>query len=229
MAIRHLTIAVLCCAHFLAAHAQIAFVKDAPFQATRITTNNQSGELVTTEARVGRSSNGSTYQEFLDARTGAVQMVLIADVSRRKTISLNLRTGTYTTGDLSVSSVPGAPTPDEIKKLIDVIKTLKPMRSSMEDVGTTTTPLGVRTQDGFMETGQRLVLDSLPLGSHLKEKVWESWSIPSLGVTVENTGFDDNNKPSASVKLINIQTKEPDPNLFEIPPRFTLWTPPSSK
>jgi hypothetical protein len=223
--IKHLAIIALCCIPSLAVNAQISYVKGAPFQATKITTNSHSGESVTRQALVGRSSNGSTYEEFLDAKTGTPQAILISDVPRRRRIALYFTTGTYTMGDFSPPSVPDAATPNEVKKSIEIVKKLQPMRSSMEGVGATATPLGIRTQDGFVESGKRLVLDSIPTGSSLKEKIWESWWIPALSITVENTGFDDNNMPSMSTRLTNIQTTEPDPNLFEIPPGFTLAKP----
>lgn len=168
---RHLSIAVLCCTLSTAANAQISYVKGAPFQATKITTNSHSGEPVTSQALVGRNSDGSTYEEFLDAKTGTVQMILVSNVPRQKRFALYLKTKTYTMGDFSPPSVPDAPTPVEVKKSIDAAKTLQPMRSSMGGVGTTVTPLGVRTQDGLLESGQRLVLDSIPPGSNLKEKI----------------------------------------------------------
>jgi hypothetical protein len=50
-----------------------------------------------------------------------------------------------------------------------------------------------------------------------------------LAITVENTGFVEGDKVLISIKLSNIQTTEPDPSLFQIPPDYIPWPTQASK
>jgi hypothetical protein len=209
---------VLCAFFSGVAGAQISAVKGTPFQATKTMSALSDGKFSTISHIVARNSNGSTYEEMPDRETGAPAMIIICDAVNGRTIVLDVKLKFYTVTPAPSPPVPNAPSPEEVQKSIEYVKTLKGSHTSQD--GVETTVLGVRTQEGFIESGQRTVMQTLPPSSKLKEKVWEIWSIPSLSITAETTGFDTDNKPVQTTKITNIQTTEPDPNLFEIPPGY---------
>jgi hypothetical protein len=229
MSVRHFALCALVCLAVSAVNAQIAMTRGAPFEATRTVSVNRPGEQFTTSCTVARSSNGSLYQEVPDNKTGTPGLILISDVPGRRTIVLDVKKKFYTIGELSLSSVSDGPSPEDVQKRIDQSKTQQPIHSSQDGIDITITPLGLRTQEGFIENGQRRVMSSALPSSKLKEKIWESWWIPALNINVENTAFDDDNKPVQTTKLTNIRTIEPHPSLFEIPPGYALSPPPPSR
>ncbi len=209
---------VLCAITSGVAAAQIGLVKGTPFQATKTRSDLIDGKFSTYSHIIARNSNGSTYEEMPDRETGAPAMIIIHDVVNGRTIGLDLKLKFYTVTPAPNPPVPDASSPEEIQKSIAYVKTLKGSHTSQD--GVETTVLGVRTQDGFLESGQRTVMQTLPPSSKLKEKVWEIWWIPELSITAETTGFDADNKPVQTTKITNIRKTEPDPSLFEIPPGY---------
>jgi hypothetical protein len=208
------------------AAAQISIVKGAPFQATKTMPVLSGGKFSTVSHIIARSSNGSTYEEMPDRETGAPAMIIVRDAVNGRTIVLDVKLKFYTVASTPFPSVPDAPSPEEVQKSIEYVKTLKGTHTSQD--GVETTVLGVRTQDGFIESGQRTVMQILPPSSKLREKVWETWWIPALSITAETTGFDADNKPAQTIKITDIQTKESDPSFFEIPPGYTVSPAPPS-
>lgn len=203
--------------HVAVLYAQVSSIRGLPLEATKVKTEFREGEPFSRTSRIARSSNGSVYEETRDSRTGEIVMVHVIDPAGQRAISLDVKHKFYFIQPFTLSSIPNAPSPEDLQKYIDSLKTLRPTHTSENGYETESTPLRFRTQDGFLEVGRRTELETLPPSSGLKERVWEDWTIPALAVTAENIGFGANGKPELTVKLTNIQTTEPDPRLFEIP------------
>jgi len=178
---------------------------------------------------VARSSNGSTYEEVIDPKTGEINAIQILDALGRRSIFLDVKRRFYGIYPAKFAPLGNAPSKEALEKHIEVLKTLKPTRTVEDGYDTETTYLGFRTQDGFLEFGRRMVFDSVPASSRLQQKIWEDWTVPALSITIEKTGFDADHKPVQIIRLSNIRTEEPDPRLFEIPPGYTPWPANSSK
>jgi len=91
------------------------------------------------------------------------------------------------------------------------------------------TDLGHRTIKGIDVIGQRDVFTSMkPDGkSGSKRKVTrtvESWSNPSMCLTMEVVTRDSDNNTSRN-ETTSVSTQEPDPSLFRIPSGYTLSNP----
>lgn len=223
-------LALLVCACWLvpiSADAQLALIQGAPFTATRTRVINDGEQSYSVSGRVARSSNGSTYEEMPDHKTGEIFLIAIWDVPGQRSVLLDLKRKQYSVKPQSVR-VGQIASGDALRDQIEYLKTLKPYQTAMDN-GTTgeVTPLGFRTQDGFVEFGRRTVFELRPT-STLKSKVWEEWTVPALQLTVENTGFNAEGKPASVTRLTDIQTKEPDAHLFEIPSDFTPLTVPGA-
>jgi hypothetical protein len=210
------------------ARAQIDMIKTAPFEAVR-TISHAGSEHFTVSCKVARRSNGSTYQEMPDSRTGSTAYIMIQDAPGKRSILLDIRRKSYSITELSISSIPEARSPEQLQRLIERIKTQEPIHGLQDGVNVTTTSLGLRTRDGFIENGQRRVMERPPASSLLKEQIWETWWIPALNVQVEQSGFDADNKVAQTTKLTDIRRTEPDPRLFEIPPDYVPSPPPPSR
>lgn len=217
----------LCALAFSTADAQlIPVMRGAPFQATKTLTINRPGEQYTVSSVAARSSDGSTHEEIPDLRTGAPAYILIADVPGMRRIFLDVKRKLYTVSELTESFLSNAPAPDQLQKRIDGLKTLTATHDSQDGYERTTTPLGFRTQDGFITFGSRTVYERLPPSSKLTEKIWETWWMPALSLDVEKVGIGADDKPVSTTKFTNIHTKEPDTSLFEIPAGYVLLPPP---
>jgi hypothetical protein len=217
----------LCALAFNTANAQpVPLMKGAPFQGTKTRTVNQPGEQYTVSSVVARSSDGSTYEEIPDRQTGTPVFILISDAPGMRHIFLDVKRKIYVISPLTPASIPNAPTPDLLQKNLDFLKTLKASHESQDGNEITKTPLGFRTQDGFVVYGTRSVYERLPASSKLTEKIWEDWWIPALGLDVEKTGIGADGKPAQIIKFTNIHAKEPDASLFEIPSGY-VPSPPS--
>lgn len=216
----------LCALAFNTANAQpVPLMKGAPFQGTKTRTINQPGEQYTVSSVVARSSDGSTYEEIPDRQTGTPVFILISDAPGMRRIFLDVKRKFYSVQPFS-ESIPNAPTPDQLQKNLDFLKTLTATHESQGGYVITKTPLGFRTQDGFVVYGTRSVYERLPPSSKLTEKIWETWWIPALNLDVEKTGIGTDGKPVQTTKFTNILIKEPDASLFEIPAGY-VPSPPS--
>ena len=223
-------IVFLCAAGFGTTDAQLVTVmKGAPFQATKTLTVNQPGEQYTVSSVVARGSDGSTYEELPDIRTGAPEIIFLADAPGMRRIVLDVKRKFYSIQPFLESSIPNAPTPDQLQKNLDSLKTLKASHDSQDGYEVTKTPLGFRTQDGFVAYGTRRVYERVPPSSKLTDKIWEDWWMPALSLDIEKTGIGANNKPTHATKFTNIRTKEPDASLFEIPANYVAWPLPPSQ
>jgi hypothetical protein len=227
--IRHSLIFVFCCICVVPGSAQIPLIKGSPFEATKTRTVSLPDDSFSVSGRVARSSNGNTYEEIPNSKTGEINAIRIVDVLEQRSIFLDVKRKFYWIQPISLSPVGDAPSKEASQKNIEFLRAWKGAHTSDNGVETETTPLGFRTQEGFLEFGRRIVFDRMPSSWSLKEKVWEDWSIPALAITVENTGFDNDNKPSNITRLSNIRTTEPDPHLFEIPPGYSSGPVRSSK
>lgn len=216
--IRYLLILVFCSLSAMTANAQLSLVKGLPFEATRTRIVDLPGNNYTVSGTVARSSNGSTYEEHQNPKTGEIDLITITDVPGNRAIFLDVKRRFYSIQLLNLSPVGNRPSNEALQKYVE---TLKPTHTVDDGYDTETTYLGFRTQDGFLEFGRRMVFDSVPASSTLKEKIWEDWTIPALSLTVEKTGFDSDNKPVQVTKFSDIRTEEPDPGLFEIPPGYS--------
>lgn len=221
MRIRYSLLLLFCCIGVISARAQLALVKGSPFEATRTRIINRPSENFSVSGRVARSSNSSIYEELPNIKTGEITLIHILDVPGQRDIFLDVKHRFYSIQPLSLSSIGNLSSSEAQQKYIEFLRTWKGSHTSDNGVETEKTSLGFRTQDGFLEFGTRTVLDHMPPSWSLKEKVWEDWSIPALSITVEKTGFDNENRPSSITKLSNIRTTEPDPHLFEIPQDYS--------
>lgn len=212
---------VCCCIGVAPVSAQLILIKGAPVEAIKTRIVSIEGNSFTTSGTVARSSNGSTYEEFPDRKTGEIDLIHIDDIPGQRSIALDVKRKLYYIQPMPFSKIGNIASKEDLQKNIESLNTLKPAHTSENGVETEETYLGFRTQDGFLEFGRHTVYEHLPSSWALSQKVWEDWSIPSLMITVEKTGFDDNNQPVNITRLSNIQTKEPDPHLFEIPPGYS--------
>jgi hypothetical protein len=203
----------------------VNMIKGAPFRATKTVTVNRPGDQHTVSSIVARNSDGSIYEEIPDLRTGTPAYIVISDAPDMRSILLDVKRKLYSVNVFAPSLISNTQTPDQLQKQIDRLKTLKATRDSQDGYEVTTTPLGFRTQDGFVVFGTRRVYESLPPSSKLTEKIWETWWMPALNLNVEKTGIGADNKPASITKFTNVQAKEPDASLFEIPPDY-LPSPP---
>jgi hypothetical protein len=216
----HLAVGALLCA--LTAFAlqpvvPIQNMKGAPFQATLVQIDNRTGHHITKAGTVARSSNGSTYWEMAD-ETGAIALIMIQDTPGRRSISLDVKNKFYSIAPFDPPSpFPDPPSPGVAQKMIAQCDGKRTSHTSGDGYDSTSVSLGVRTQGGFTECGQRVVYTQIPTTSHLSAKIWESWMIPASSLTVEYIGFDDSNQPLITQKLTDIRAEEPDPSLFGIP------------
>lgn len=230
--IRYSLVLVFCGLSALIANAQMSLVKGVPFEATRTRIINLPGDNYTVSSMVARSSNGSTYKEHRDPKTGELDLINIIDVPGNRGIVLDVKHKFYSIQPLNLATVGSRSSDEAQQKYVEYLKTLKPTRTQEEGYETETTPLGFRTQNGFLEFGRRMVFDNVSPSSSigsLKQKTWEDWWAISLSIFVEKIGFDADNKPVQITKISNIRTEEPDPRLFEIPPGYTPWPVHSSK
>jgi hypothetical protein len=205
----------------VSARAQLGLIKGSPCEATKTKTVSLPDDSFSVSSRVARSSNGSTYEEVPSRKTGEIVLIHILDVPGKRSIILDVKRKFYWIQPMSLPPTSNLSSAEALQKYIEFLKTWKGDHTSDNGVETERIPLGFRTQDGFLEFGVRTVFDHLPSSWTLKEKVWEDWSIPTLAIPVEKTGFDSNNKPDQITKYSNIQTTEPDPHLFEIPQDYS--------
>ena len=211
---------VFFCMGVVPASAQMSLIKGSPFEAIKTRTVNLPGNSFSVSGRVARSSNSSTYEEIPNIKTGEINMIHILDAPGQRSIFLDLKHKVYWIQPASLS-IGNLPSKEVLQKYIEFLRMWKGDHNLDNEVETEATPLGFRTQDGFLEFGRRIVYDHMPSSWSVKEKVWEDWSIPALAITVEKTGFDSNNKPDQITRYSDIRTTEPDPDLFEIPPGYS--------
>jgi hypothetical protein len=217
----------LCSLALNTANAQsVPLMKGAPFQATKTLSVNRPGEQYTASSVIARSSDGSTHEEIPDIQTRTPGLILIVDIPGMRRIFLDVKRKVYSIQQLSESSIPNAPTPDQLQKNIDGLKKVTATHESQDGYEITKTPLGFRTQDGFVAYGTRSVYERVPASSKLTDKIWEDWWMPALGLNVQKTSIGADNKPTHITKFTNIRAKEPDASLFEIPPDY-VPSPPS--
>ena len=214
-------ILLLSCVGVVPASAQFSLVRGSPFEATKTLTVSLPGNSFSISGRVARSSNSSTYEEMPNVKTGEIDMIHILDVPGQRGILLDVKRKFYWIQPISLSTIGNLPSSEALQKHIEFLRTWKGAHTSDNGVETEKTPMGFRTQDGFVEFGIRTVFDHMPSSWSLKEKVWEEWTIPSLAISVEKIGFDSNNKPEQITRYSDIRTTEPDPDLFEIPPGYS--------
>jgi hypothetical protein len=214
--IRYAVLLLYCCIGVVSARAQLGVIKGSPCEATKTRTVNLPDDSFSVSGRVARSSNGSTYEEMPNHKTGEIDLIQIFDAPGQRSITLDVRRKLYWVQpqSLSIGTLSSA---EALQKHIEFLRTWKGDHTSDNGVETERIPLGFRTEDGFLEFGVRRVIDHMPSSWTLKEKVWEDWDIPTLAIPVEKVGFDSNNKPDQIIKYSNIRTTEPDPHLFEIP------------
>jgi hypothetical protein len=199
----------------------IQLITGAPFQATLVKTDNRSGQHITSSVTVARSATGSTYWEMSDD-TGATSIILIQDVPKRRFISLDVTKRFYSVGPLNLPSpFPDAPSPAVVKQMIAQCENKQTYHNSGDGYDSSSSYIGTRTQDGFIECGERVVYNQIPPTSKLSAKIWQNWTIPAMNLSVEYVAFDDNNQPIMSQKLTDIRLGEPNPSLFEIPSGYT--------
>jgi hypothetical protein len=208
--------------------AQVNMVRDRPFIAIKAVSTDLPRTQYTVAAKMARNSEGSTYYEIPDTRDNSLFMVVIQNVSRQQTIYLYPKDRQYTlqqTPFPTLAQLPDKSTQIELQKKQD--EGLMPSKQTRDDGAVVETqPLGFRTENGFLEFGDRRTFSNLPPTSGLKERVWETWTILGEALTGEQIGFDENHQMRQQTKLTEIETKEPDPKLFEIPEGYTLRPPP---
>jgi hypothetical protein len=220
---------VICCSGAIPATAQFALIKDRPYEATKTRIIHNADQSFSVSGRVARNSDSSTYEEITNKKTGEIELISILDVPGQRQILLDVKHKRYTVSPASIPPL-GAPPSEEAKqKNIKYLKELKPSHESDNGAEIEVTPLGFRTLDGFQEFGTRRTYERMAPSSSLKEKVWEVWWIPEWSIRVESIGFDADNNPSNITRLSNIETKEPDPQLFEIPKDYTAMPASSPK
>jgi hypothetical protein len=154
--------------------AQIELIRGLPLEATRTQTVNDESNNYSVSGRVARSSNGSTYEEYADHRTGEIFLIKIIDMVERRAIFLEVKRKFYSIQPMPDIKVGDAPSNEALQRNIELLRTSKPTHES-DDNGTETetTPLGFRTQKGLLEYGRRMTYSQLPTSSSLKAKIWE--------------------------------------------------------
>jgi hypothetical protein len=197
-------------------------VKGAPFQATLVKTSIRSGQQITTSGTVARNSNGSTYWEVAGAHPGLDSIIIIQDVPNHRTITLYQKGNVYSITPLNAAlPIRDAPSPQVVKQRIAQCEKKQMYHNSGDGYDSSSTMLGARMQNGFVECGERVVYHQIPPTSQLAAKIWENWTIPALELSAEYIGYDDNNQAVVTQKLTDIHAGEPDSTLFEIPAGYT--------
>jgi len=204
--------------------------RDRPFTATKTVTVNRPGENYTVSSTVARDSDGSTYEEIPDARTGEIYIILIQDRAHGRSVQLIPAKKQYVVRDVVYPPLPPHPRDSaEIQKQMDYLKSLQPSKSKSDDGAVIEeTPLGFRTRDGFVEFGVRRVHSNLPSTSRLVEREWETWTIPAEDIGSETAGYGENHELRMDTRVTKIEIGELDRHLFDIPPDYTLQPPQGS-
>jgi len=174
-----------------------------------------------------RDSEGRTRSDTEFPMTASqetpIQLISINDPVQGVFISLDSRTKTATihhfnqpaTQTSAARTLPGnavARTQTSVLSRVESRERLRP-----EDLGT-------MEMEGFTVKGTKYTR-TIPAGKIGNERpitsVEEHWASPVLKIVLLNK-HDDPQSGQRIMKLVNIQTTEPDPSLFQIPPDYTV-------
>jgi hypothetical protein len=197
-----------------------AMVKGVPYSVTIVHTNAEMSR--TAIQKVARASNGSTYMEWVDVRPGHHSMVSILDVPNRRRITLLTDTKTYTVEPAAIPTMPDGQTDDaQLRDRIEMYRKLPTQHFANDGTEGDLVPIGFRTVDGRVEYGSKRTYTKLSPTSGLRQKVWDSWYVPSLYLESEKIGYDDAGNAVNVTKATELQAAEPDAHLFAIPADYT--------
>lgn len=197
-------------------------MKGAPFSADVVTETNQQladGNRIhkETHGKMFRDSEGRTRTENeIQIPMGqSHEHILIFDPVEKISISLDVRNKTAIVNHFQ------RPTqaPEVPRQAAPATAPLAPKRPDFKSES-----LGVRQIEGFNANGIRHTR-TVAAGQMGNEKplvtVTEIWTSTELHVTLLSTRDDPLNGQTTR-KLVNIQTGEPDPLLFQVPPDYTV-------
>lgn len=197
-------------------------MKGAPFSADVVTETNRQladGNRIhrETHGKMFRDSEGRTRteNEIQIPTSQPHEHVLIFDPVEKVFISLDARHKTATVNHFQRTTQ----APEVPRQAAPVTAPLAPKRPDFKSES-----LGVRQIEGFNANGTRRTW-TVAAGETGNEKplvtVTEIWTSTELHVTLLSTRDDPLNGQTTR-KLVNIQTGEPDPLLFQVPPDYTV-------
>lgn len=201
------------------ADGQVTPVRDRPFTATRKIVDHRPGEEHTIFQKMARSSEGATYFEVLDDRTGGVFCIIVLNQAHGRSFTLYPEEHTYVEQTTPAQPLPASqPLAETAERELHAALAEQPHTETRQNGSTVAiAPLGVRTWNGYTVYGRRMTYSNLPASSRLRERIWEEWKIPGEVLTQDIEGFGEDHQLRTQTVLTEFSTVEPDPALFEIP------------
>lgn len=204
-------------------------IKGAPFSADVITETDRplaDGNRIHQElhGKMFRDSQGRTRNEseFLLPLGQSLQHIFIFDPVEKLSVILDPEHKTAT-----VNHFQSAPPMPEVRS--QTTPPPQPAKHTMPELKSES--LGSMQMEGFNVTGSRHTR-TVAAGVMGNEKplvtISETWVSKELGTTLSTT-TDDPLSGKTTQKLVNIQTGEPDPQLFQVPPDYTVKENPPPK
>jgi hypothetical protein len=177
-------------------------ITESPFVATRIVTSTDvKGEHVTF-GTIARRSDGSVYFEMKSVDGKGT--VVIYDMRQHRGIQLYPEAHVYTffSFDLKPQTLP----PGYVQSFLSSVEAPGSKRTSGDSEITT---IGVREMEGLQTVGY--------LQTTAQGRSFEHWYSPTLGFNVVSKGYQPADGVKLETHIQQIQLREPDPKLFEIP------------